>query len=105
MASRNLSSGQFPTMGESAVHVSYRPAEVGQLRPRSPRGKEVAEPKTAVVRGQTQERYGHVGGVQVYRTYSNSPEAGATERNVRPIGASHSLAEFDCRKDYGQKGV
>lgn len=101
MASRNLSSGQFPTMGESAVGVSYRPAEKGTLRPRSPRGKEVPEPRTAVPRAQVQERYGHVGGVQVYRTYSNAPEAGATERNVKPIGASHSLAAFDCRRDHG----
>lgn len=105
MASRNLSSGQFPTMGESAVSVSYRPAEKGTLRPRSPRNSMSPEPDTAVVRAQTQERYGHVGGVQVYRTYTNSPEAGATGGNVRPVGASHSLAEFDCRRDYGQKGV
>lgn len=102
MASSNLSSGQFPTMGESAIHVNYRPSEVGTLRPRVPRDKEVAEKATAVVRGQTHERYGHVGGVQVYRTYSNTPEAGATQRNVKPIGASHSLAEFDCRRSYGQ---
>lgn len=102
MASRNLSSGQFPAMGESAVSVSYRPAEVGQLRPRVPHGKEAPEPKTAVVRAQVQERYGHVDGVQVYRTYSNVPEAGATARNIKPIGASHSLAEFDCRRTYGQ---
>lgn len=102
MASRNLSSGQFPTMGESAVNVSYRPAEVGTLRPRSPRNKEVAEPATNAHRTQVQERYGHVGGVQVYRSYSNSPEASATGRNVHPIGASHSLAEFDCRRAYGQ---
>lgn len=102
MASRNLSSGQFPTMGESAISVNYRPAEKGELRPRSPLGSEIPEAKTAVVRAQTQERYGHVGGVQVYRTYSNTPEAGATGRNVHPVGASHSLAEFDCRKQYGQ---
>lgn len=103
MASRNLSSGQFPTMGESAVHVFSRPAEKGTLRPRSPRGKEVPEPKTAVPRTQVQERYGHVGGVQVYRTYCNTPEASATGQNVKPVGASHSLAEFDCRRDYGQR--
>lgn len=102
MASRNLSSGQFPTMGESAVHVNFRPAEKGQLMPRSPRGKEVPEPKTAVARTQVQERYGHVGGVQVYRTYSNESAAGATGRNVHPVGASHSTAAFDCRKSYGQ---
>lgn len=102
MTSRNLSSGQFPTMGESAISVNYRPAEKGQLAPRSPRGGMTAEPATAVVRGQTQERYGHVGGVQVYRTYSNVPEASATGRRIHPVGASHSTAAFDCRRSYGQ---
>lgn len=102
MANVNLSSGQFPMMGTSAVSITYRPAEKGQLLPRSPRGKEIAEPRTAVPRAQVQERYGHVGGVQVYRTYSNVPGASATGRNVKPIGASHSTADFDCRKAYGQ---
>lgn len=105
MASRNLSSGQFPTMGESAVSVTYRPAEKGKLLPRSPRGKETAPERTAVPRAQVHERHGHVGGVQVYRTFSNAPEASATGRNVKPIGASHSTAAFDCRRDYGQNGV
>lgn len=101
MASRNLSSGQFPTMGESAIQVNYRPAEKGTLLPRH-RGKEIPEPDTAVARTQVHERYGHVGSVQVYRTYQNSPEAGATERNVKPIGASRNgLAEFDCYRKFG----
>jgi hypothetical protein len=102
MSSRNLSSGQFPTMGESAVHVNYRPAEKGMLMPRSPRNKETAPEKTAVPREQVQERYGHVGGVQVYKDYSNCPEASGVGRRVKPIGASHSTAAFDCYRDYGQ---
>lgn len=102
MASRNLSSGQFPQMGESAVNVSYRTAEPGQLVPRQ-RGKEVPEPRTAVARTQVHEPHGFTGGVKVYRTYSNASEASATERNVRQISPSHNgRSEFDTRRCYGQ---
>jgi hypothetical protein len=89
-------------MGESAVSVSYRTAEPGQLVPRK-RGKEVAEPRTAVPRTQVHEQHGYTGGVKVYRTYSNSSEASATGRNTRTISASHNgRAEFDSRRCYGQ---
>lgn len=102
MASRNLSSGQFPSMGESAIGVNYRTAQPGQLVPRN-HGKEVPEPKTAVVRPQVHETHGYTGGVKVYREFSNSPEASATGRNTKPIGASHNgRAEFDARRCYGQ---
>jgi hypothetical protein len=102
VASRNLSSGQFPTMGESAISVSYRTAEPGQLVPRK-RGKEVPEPRTAVPRTQVHEPHGYTGGVKVYRTYSNVPEASATGRNTHPITPSHNgRAEFDTRRCYGQ---
>lgn len=102
MASQNLSSGQFPTMGESAISVSYRHPEPGQLVPRH-MGAEVPEPATAAHRTQVHERYGHVGAVQVYRSYSNAPEASATERRVRPLAPSHNgRAEFDARRSYGQ---
>lgn len=102
MASRNLSSGQFPQMGESAISVSYRNAEPGQLVPRN-RGKEIPEPRTAVPRSQAYERHGITGGVKVYRTYGNSPEASATGRNTRPINKGHSgQSEFDARRCYGQ---
>lgn len=102
MASRNLSSGQFPQMGESAVSVNYRRPEPGQLVQRN-HGKMVAEPATASIRSQVYERHGHVGAVQVYRDFSNAPEASSTGRNVRPIGASHNgRAEFDARRSYGQ---
>lgn len=102
MASQNLSSGQFPTMGESAISVNYRQADPGKLVPRN-HGKSVPEPDTAAIRPQVQERYGHVGAVQVFRDFSNAPEASATGRNVKPIGASHNgSAEFDSRRVYGQ---
>ncbi|MFE9834082.1 hypothetical protein ACFYP4_02865 [Streptomyces sp. NPDC005551] len=103
MASRNLSSGQFPQMGESAVAVTYRSAEPGQLVPRK-RGKEVPEPRTAVPRTQVHANHGYAnGGVKVYRTYINEAASGATGRNVKPIGASHNgRAEFDSRRCYGQ---
>lgn len=102
MASRNLSSGQFPLMGESAVNVTYRHAEPGQLVPRN-RGAEVPEPATASHRTQVHEQHGYTGGVKVYRDFSNSPEASATGRNVRHISASHNgRAEFDTRRCYSQ---
>ncbi|MFD4858475.1 hypothetical protein [Streptomyces atratus] len=103
MASQNLSNGQFPTMGTSAISVNYRQADPGKLVPRNI-GKEVAEPATASIRPQVQERYGHVGAIQVFRDFSNSPEASATGRNVKPIGASHnSRAEFDTRRCYNHE--
>lgn len=89
MASRNLSSGQFPTVGTEATNVHYRMPEKGQLVPRH-RSGEQAEPATNAHRTQVHEKHGHVGAVQVYRTYSNSPEASATGRNIKPIGSCAS---------------
>ncbi|MFH9606812.1 hypothetical protein [Streptomyces sp. NPDC017448] len=103
MATKNLSSGQFPTMGESAIAVNYRQADPGKLVPRNT-GKIVPEPDTAAIRPQVQERYGHVGAVQVFRDFSNAPEASATGRNVKPLTASHNgRAAFDTRRTYNHE--
>lgn len=104
MASRNLSSGQFPTMGESAISVSYTRPQPGKLVPRNI-GGEKAEQKTAMVRPQKQETHGHTGGIKVYRDFQNAPEASQTGRRVHPMGPARSgLADFDCRRVYGQGG-
>lgn len=101
MATRNLSSGQFPTMGNEACRVTARPPSKGTMLPGAPQGKEVPEPKTAVVRDQVHRPHGFVGGVKAMRSYQNAEEAAATERKVKPIGASHNgRAEFDSRRQY-----
>ena len=101
--SRNLSSGQFPTMGESAVtSVEYTRPERGKLVPRN-LGGESAEARTAVVRTQYHAVHGYTGGIKATRDFHNAPEASATGRKVRPIGAARGgQAQFDARRSFGQ---
>jgi hypothetical protein len=90
------------TVNAYPANVSGSP-ERGTLVPKNNvKGGSNPDAGTAVARQGVQESLGHKGAPQMQHVYPNSPESGATQRNVYLVRSSKGSEQFYEKRQYGQ---
>lgn len=93
----------FPKMGMDALQVHNTSARASTDLRTPRKAYSMVEAATAGSRRNKLERLGHKGAIVPRMVYQNSPESGATQRNVYTMPKRSGLSDFWTKRQYGQR--